>query len=1109
MNFLPYLRLPTTKGYLNILVDTGANKSYLNPEHVNKAKSVKQPAVVRNKNGNFKIDKMVHVNLFPEAGDEKLPFHVFRFHKFFDGLLGYENLAILGAKINTKNHALIIESHLFPFSRYHVNQIHFNEQRDNLFEITTTANGSFLIEEKMKLSKNVTLTPGVYLSKNNKAVVHLETNKSNIRCTLPPFACEHFSMTQENKEVKLNFTTTHLNAEEKRLLGKTLKDYKDVFFNDNDKLTFTHEVKHNIKTSDENPIHQKTYKYPYHLRDEVSTQIQKMLGNGIIRESSSQWTSPIWVVPKKMDNSGKRKYRIVVDYRKLNEKTPADRYPIPEISEILDRLGKAQYFTVLDLASGFHQIEVNPKDIPKTAFNVDNGKYEYVRMPFGLKNAPATFQRLMDSVLRKHIGIRCFVYMDDIIIYSIDLQTHLGDIKKILQTLREANLKIQCDKSEFLRKEVEFLGHLVTTDGVRPNPQKIEAIKSWPLPMNRKALQSFLGTISYYRRFIPNFSHIAKPMTSQLRNGNKNIDVNAKYEETFEKLKAIMTSDLLLTYPNYDKPFILTTDASNVAIGAVLAQLDNGIERPIAYLSRTLSRAEENYSATAKELLAIYFAAKTFRSYLYGKQFTIYTDHEPLTKELKLTDATGRVTRQRLYLEQFDFKIIYKKGKQNVVADGLSRIPKTEVNNHEMENEVYENDKIYGNHPINRFKNQIFFRVTDNQRKSPYLLIQIFPGYTRHIYHRANYDEERLIGFLKEHINPNASNGIFAPLEVAKTCARIANKHFRKKIKIEYCNLKLPDIIDPKEQEEFIKKSHNFNHRNYKIVYEEASKSVFFPELHRKLRDFSKNCEDCRLAKYERHPFKIPITRRMYNRPFDNVYMDVFVKETEKFLTIVDAFSKFAQLYKIENEQTETIIETLTRYFSTFGVPKQITCDQATSFRNPTMTKFLTDLNIFLHFASTSNSNGIIERFHNTLIEMYQANQDKTRNLNLYEGLKLIVALYNETKHSSTKIAPREIIYGTSNSLNRLKIVNNQTRTIQTALDNIELHVNNKNSKILCLDEEEYRNLQNKNIYTKCKGKASLSNHRYRKANIVDQTLKTITDQNQIKTHKKHLKRIL
>lgn len=270
--------------------------------------------------------------------------------------------------------------------------------------------------------------------------------------------------------------------------------------------------------------------------------------------------------------------------------------------------------------------------------------------------------------------------------------------------MREANLKVQCDKSEFLRKEVEFLGHVVTTEGVKPNPNKIEA----------KELKSFLGTIGYYRRFIPKFAHIAKPMTIKLRGKTKTIDVDHDYEKAFGELKKIMTTDTLLAYPNFDKPFILTTDASNVAIGAVLAQLQDGKERPIAYLSRTLSKAEEKYSATAKELLGIYFAAKTFRPHLYGREFYIYTDHEPLTKELKLTDSTGRVTRQRLYLEQFDFKIIYKKGKQNVVADGLSRIPRSELNfNEELSNEIFENDSIYDSEIINKYANQIILKITN------------------------------------------------------------------------------------------------------------------------------------------------------------------------------------------------------------------------------------------------------------------------------------------------------------------------------------------------------------------------------------------------------------
>ncbi|KXJ81220.1 hypothetical protein RP20_CCG021137 [Aedes albopictus] len=341
--------------------------------------------------------------------------------------------------------------------------------------------------------------------------------------------------------------------------------------------------------------------------------------------------------------------------------------------------------------------------------------------------------------------------MDDIIIFSSSLKEHVKDIAKVLETLRDANLKVQCDKSEFLRKEVEFLGHVVTTEGVKPNPSKIEAILNWPLPKTPKQLKSFLGTVSYYRRFIPQFANIAKPLTSQLRGKGKVINYETKdFEDSFKKLKQIMSTDLLLAYPDFNKPFILTTDASNIAIGAVLSQLEDGKERPIAYLSRTLSKAEENYSATAKELLGIYFAAKRFRPYLYGKPFTIYTDHEPLTKELKLTDATGRVTRQRLYLEQYDFKIMYKKGKQNVVADGLSRIPPVEINLQELFSECYPNDAIYGPEIINKFQNQLIIRLDGNDRKSPHAMWKVFPGQVRHIFHKSNYTKDELAAIIKK-----------------------------------------------------------------------------------------------------------------------------------------------------------------------------------------------------------------------------------------------------------------------------------------------------------------------------------------------------------------------
>ncbi|XP_044572124.1 uncharacterized protein LOC123257372, partial [Drosophila ananassae] len=295
--------------------------------------------------------------------------------------------------------------------------------------------------------------------------------------------------------------------------------------------------------------------------------------------------------------SGKKKFRIVIDYRSLNEITIDDKYPIPVMDEILDKLGKCQYFTTIDLAKGFHQIQMDENSISKTAFSTKNGHYEYTRMPFGLKNAPATFQRCLNNLLEDLIYQHCLVYMDDIIIFSTSLEEHILSIKKVFSKLREANLKLQLDKCEFMKKETEFLGHIITTEGIKPNPQKIEAIQKFPIPKTQKEIKSFLGLCGFYRKFIPDFAKIAKPMTVNLKKGSTINSTNKEYLEAFEKLKLLITSDPILIYPNFEKLFSLTTDASNVAIGAVLSQN----HKPICYASRTLNEHEINYSAIEKE----------------------------------------------------------------------------------------------------------------------------------------------------------------------------------------------------------------------------------------------------------------------------------------------------------------------------------------------------------------------------------------------------------------------------------------------------------------------------------------------------------------------------
>ena len=468
----------------------------------------------------------------------------------------------------------------------------------------------------------------------------------------------------------------HLNSEESKAIRILIQKHEDVFYHKGDDLTFTNEVKHKIDTGLTGPIYSKTYRYPSIHTEEVEKQMNEMLEQGIIKHSNSPYNAPIWIVPKKEDKVGNKEWRIVIDYRKLNQVTKEDKYPIPRIDDILDKLGRANYFSTLDLTKGFYQIEVEPEDREKTAFSTHNGHFEFIRMPFGLKNAPSTFQRMMNNVLREHVNKICVIYMDDILVFSTSLQEHISNLEKIFTTLRKANLKVSLNKSEFLKKETEFLGHIVTNEGIRPNPNKIEAIKKQPIPKTVKEIQSFLGMSGYYRKFIPNYSKIAKPLTIRLKK-DAVINVNDKdYRESFEKLKNILMSDMILKYPDFNQKFILTTDASNYALGAVLSQKKG----PIAFASRTLNKHECNYSTIEKELLSIVWAVKQFRHYLYGRRFDLHTDHKPLIWLANLKEPNSKLIRWKIKLNEYEFDISHVQGKENKVADALSRIRETNVN---------------------------------------------------------------------------------------------------------------------------------------------------------------------------------------------------------------------------------------------------------------------------------------------------------------------------------------------------------------------------------------------------------------------------------------------
>lgn len=501
--------------------------------------------------------------------------------------------------------------------------------------------------------------------------------KESDKCTTCQQKFQDLELTQFlNEEYKESTTnkSSDLTESQQQQLDQLLGEYQDIIANEDNPPGRTKLVTHSIVTNETLPIKQRPYRLSPAEHEFVGKELDHMMKQGIIRPSSSPWSSPIVLVKKKNG-----KMRFCVDYRKLNKVTKRDAYPLPRIDEILDSLGEAKWFTSLDLASGYWQVEMDERDKEKTAFVTKQGIFEFNVMPFGLTNAPATFQRLMDRVFYDIKDKYVLVYLDDINIYSTTFEEHIQHLKEVLERFRQTNLKLNLDKCHFCKKELSFLGHVVSEKGILPDPTKIEKVKNFPVPTNTTELRGFIGLASYYRRFIKDFATIAEPMNRLLR---KDISYiwNDDCQKAFEILKEKLTTAPILIYPDFSKSFTLHTDASYQGLGAVLTQEDEeGYEHVVAYASRSLVGAEYNYSPTEIECLATVWAMKYFRPYIYLMEFTLVTDHAALQGLMNNPTPSKRMTRWILTINDYPFKIQFRKGKKHLNADALSRIPKSTI----------------------------------------------------------------------------------------------------------------------------------------------------------------------------------------------------------------------------------------------------------------------------------------------------------------------------------------------------------------------------------------------------------------------------------------------
>ena len=417
------------------------------------------------------------------------------------------------------------------------------------------------------------------------------------------------------------------------------------------------------------PPNRRGYRNSPAEKAESIKQLAKLIADGLVRPSNSPYSAALLFVPKKNGE-----LRMCIDYRALNELTKKNKYPLPRIDDILEQLEGSRWFTKLDLESGYHQIRVHPDDVEKTAFTTCIGHYEWVVLPFGLCNAPATFSQMMMEVFGELIGKGVLVYLDDILIHSQTADEHIDQLRKVFKRLRANSLYCRLDKCELFREEVQYLGHVVSGDGVMPDPAKVDAVQKWPTPTCARDVKSFLGLAGYYRKFIYRFAEVARPLHQLLGKG-VSFEWTDVHQQAMDKLKVALVTAPVLAHPNMSLPFTIMTDASDYAVGGILCQDQGNGNQPVAYYSKSLSSTQRNWPVHHRELFALLEALDRWRWAVHGNHFTWQTDHKPLEYLRTQSVLAPRMARWMEKLAEYDFSAEYRPGVTHQAADALSRQP--------------------------------------------------------------------------------------------------------------------------------------------------------------------------------------------------------------------------------------------------------------------------------------------------------------------------------------------------------------------------------------------------------------------------------------------------
>ena len=759
-------------------------------------------------------------------------------------------------------------------------------------------------------------------------------------------------------------------------LIELLTNYREILPDPDAPLTRTNIGKHSISLKpDTKPVYVHAYRLPHSRRELVEEMITDMSDKKVIRPSHSPWNAPMILVPKKNGS-----LRPVIDYRKLNDCTIDDRYPIPVLSDLLREIGPGNtVFTTIDLTSGFWQVELEEASKPLTAFSTPGGHWEFNSMPFGLKGAPLTFSRIMANVFHGLLGKSLLLYLDDMIIVSKTMKEHMEKLEVVFSKLKGANLLINPEKCNFLKKELDFLGHTVSVEGCKPNQDKVSALHKLPRPKCARDISVFMGMLQFYREYIPGFSILACPLTELLKK-DVTFTWDARHESAFNTLRNCLTNPPVLVFPDFNEPFIVTTDACKYGIGGCLSQV-RGTGRqakklPIAFFSKKCSPAEMNFSVTDLEGLAVIRSLDYFKDIIMGYPIIVETDHIALKQYLSEgKDAQGRVSRWIAKVALFGPEIRYVPGKLNVVADCLSRqVACIEPINREHIKTLQQQDPTYA---------ALIIAITNNttRPKIPRLPVDDF--------------------YLSDGLLYRSSK----PASKRSTQSR------------EYNQLVVPEAYVPT----LLKLLHNSRfgaHVGEDKCVKTARKKYFFQKMQPRISEHIKACETCARFKGHTHPEAPILTMTPPSMPFERVAMDVVnigrsSSGNDKVLTMICCFSRYCRLVAIPDKKPETIIKAFnTAWVCTFGTPKTILTDNGGEFVCHQMTKYCNDCNIE-QVTSTPyhpQGNGICERVNQEILKAIRFIFDKEHG-DWDNYLPEVQLTINAGHHSSINESPHYLIF--------------------------------------------------------------------------------------------------